>query len=45
MKGKGDDVGVKMNGQWMRYEEVDDYCNSMGETLIENGIEKGIKDG
>lgn len=41
MKAKADDVALKMNGQSMTYQELDDYSNSMAQTLIQNGIQKG----
>ena len=41
MKAKADDVALKMNGQSMTYQELDDYSNSIAQTLIHNGIQKG----
>ncbi len=40
MKAKADDVALKMNGQSMTYQELDDYSNSIAQTLIHNGIQK-----
>ena len=41
MKAKADDVALKMNGQSMTYQELDDYSISIAQTLIHNGIQKG----
>ena len=40
MKAKADDVALKMNGQSMTYQELDDYSNSMAQTLIQMEFER-----
>lgn len=41
MKAKADDVALKMNGQSMTYQELDDYSNSMAQTLIQMEFKRG----